>query len=84
MSGKSMLKNYLQERNKALVELDEAYVAKIWPGAKPEIRLLILHKTRYSCTDIDPELRHESGRWLRQHGFGAFDGALLPEGELPL
>ncbi len=75
---------FLDARNKALAELDESYVAKMVPKAPPGMRLLILHKSRYECTSIAPELRHESRAWLAEGGYKRMNGTeLLPEGELP-
>lgn len=46
--------------------------------------LLGLHKARYERPDMLPELRHESGDWLRARGYGRLTGEpLLPEGQLP-
>jgi hypothetical protein len=78
------LKDFLIDRNAALASLDEEYVARMLPNAPAEMRLLILHKSRYECTAIAPELRHQSRAWLAEHGFGRMTGdPLLPEGELP-
>lgn len=71
-------------RNAALRILDMNYARELMPQASSdEVRLIAMHKARYSCTDIEPELRHASGAWLRERGYGAFEGPLLPEGELP-
>lgn len=78
------LQNFLTERNEALRTLDEEYVARTLPRVAPGTRLLILHKSRYECTAIDRELRHESRKWLAEHGYKRMTGTeLLPEGELP-
>lgn len=77
--------NFLKGRNKALRELDLTYARHMIPRASSDdVLLLALHKARYDCVDLEPEYRHESGRWLREHGYGRMNGlALLPEGELP-
>lgn len=83
--GSPSLAEFLAKRNKALVELDESYVAATVPKAPPEMRLVILHKSRYECTAIAPELRHASRKWLDDRGFKRMTGTpLLPEGVLPL
>lgn len=75
---------FLAARNAALVALDEEYVAKTIPQAPQRMRLMILHKSRYECTDIAPELRHASRAWLAENGCSRMtQGPLLPEGELP-
>ena len=49
-----------------------------------EVILIGLHKSRYMCTAIAPELRHASGAWLRERGYRQANGLpLLPEGDLP-
>jgi hypothetical protein len=78
------LKAFLAERNAALIALDESYVAKTVPLAPPEMRLLILHKSRYECTAMPDNLREESRTWLAERGFGRMTGdELLPKGEYP-
>jgi hypothetical protein len=78
------LRVFLEERNAALVALDEDYVSRSVPSYPPEMRLLVLHKSRYECTAIAPELRHASRAWLAERGFKRMTGdELLPEGELP-
>jgi hypothetical protein len=78
------LLRFLEERNKALTSLDQEYVARMLPDAPATMRLLILHKARYECTAIEANLRHESGAWLREHGFNRMSGdPILPDGELP-
>jgi hypothetical protein len=71
-------------RNRMLRELDVKSAKGAMPGASSdEVVLIALHKARYECTDIEADLRHASGTWLRQHGFECMHGPLLPEGELP-
>jgi hypothetical protein len=78
------LQQFLTDRNAALRTLDIEWARKMCPGASSEyILLLALHKARYSCTAIEPELRHASAAWLREGGHGAMCVPLLPEGELP-
>lgn len=77
------LADFLARRNKALEELDESYVTATVPKAPPEMRLTILHKSRYECTAIKPELRHASRAWLAERGYKRMTGTpLLPEGVL--
>lgn len=72
------------ERNRILSELD-VDTAQSWvPGLSREGVLAGMHKARYECPDIAPELRHASGVWLRARGFCRLYGLpLLPPGELP-
>lgn len=78
------LLQFLAERNQALRKLDENYVARSLPTAPPELRLMILHKARYECTAIEPELRHQSGRWLSERNLSRSTGdPILPDGALP-
>lgn len=73
------------ERNRILSEMD-VDAAQSWvPGLSREGMLAGLHKARYECRDIAPELRHVSGEWLRARGFCRLYGLpLLPIGELPV
>lgn len=76
--------HYARRRDQALIALDEAYVSERFPDCPPDMRLTVLHKARYECTTIPPELRHESGAWLREKGYKRITGdEVLPEGELP-
>jgi len=80
----SALRAFITERNLALIGLDESYVAKTVPKAPAEMRLLILHKSRYECTAMPDNLRNESRAWLAERGYQRMTGTpLLPEGELP-
>ncbi len=80
----SALRAFITERNLALIALDENYVARMVPKAPPEMRLLILHKSRYECTAMPANLRNESRAWLAERGYGRMTGdPLLPEGQLP-
>jgi len=70
------------ERNRILRELDTSKV----PGENwnVEMKLTALHKARYECTEIEPELRHESRKWLEERGMKRL-GMLEfePDGRLP-
>jgi len=72
------------ERNRILSDLD-VDAAQSWvPGLSREGLLAGLHKARYECPDIAPELRHASGEWLRARGFFRLYGLpLLPFDDLP-
>ena len=78
-------KELIDERNKALCELDMDYARQLMPLASNDfVRLIGMHKARYECTDIPRELRHESGNWLRERNLKAFKGKeLMAEGILP-
>lgn len=72
------------ERNRILAELDVDAALSWVPGLSREGILAGMHKARYECPDIAPELRHASGEWLRCMGFSRLRGLpLLPLGELP-
>jgi hypothetical protein len=73
------------ERNRVLRELDMEAARDMLPFASgDDVRLAAMHKARYDCKDIEPELRHASRAWLHERGMGDMHGAsLLPEGELP-
>lgn len=79
------LETYLAERNKALEGMDLTYGQSMLPkGTRLEVVELAMHKARYECLSISNAARHTSAAWLRERGYGRFDGsALLPEGELP-
>jgi hypothetical protein len=78
------IESFLKERNQAFIELDEGYVFRKMPESRPEIRLMILHKSRYECLQIPTPLRNESAEWLRERGLKRVGGIeLLPKGELP-
>jgi hypothetical protein len=83
MSWNENLAAYLERRNEALRKLDVSFIAETMPSVRPELYLMILHKARYSCVQIEQELRHESGKWLLERGYGAMSGPILPNGELP-
>lgn len=79
------MQQWRQERNAALAALDMEWARQMMPTASNDhVRLTAMHKARYDCTDIADEQRHQSGDWLRQHGYGRRDGTpLMPAGELP-
>lgn len=72
-------------KRRFLAALDMEWARKMLPTASSDhVRLLAMHKARYESPRIAAEQRHHSGEWLRQHGYGRFDGTpLMPEGELP-
>ncbi len=78
-------KAWKEARNKALRDLDMDYARnQMGRPASDEMVLLSLHKARYECTAIEDSYRHDSGKWLRERGYGRMTGTpLLPEGELP-
>lgn len=75
-----------EERNRALRALDIGYARRLMPTATgDDVRLMAMHKARYECTDLEPELRHASADWLRERGFSRMSGdPILPEGQLPI
>jgi hypothetical protein len=75
----------MAERDQALMTLDMEYARRFMPGASSDfVRLAAMHKVRYEITTMPRELRHESGAWLREMGYGRQCGLdLLPEGQLP-
>lgn len=77
----------IAERNDALRRLDLSWAHEQIPegGPRPsnEALLVGMHKARYECTDIEPELRHASRDWLELRGFGRRSGLPWPPaGEL--
>jgi len=78
-------KELINEKNKALCELDMVYARDLLPSASCDYsRLASLHKARYECVEIPRELRHESGLWLKENNFKRMTGEeILPEGVLP-
>ena len=76
---------WLEDRNKALMEMDYAWCRnQVGRHASDELCELSLHKARYECTMIPAEARHASAAWLRERGYGRITGTpILPEGELP-
>lgn len=84
LNGSEELEAWKRERNAALTSMDMAYAEKLMPRAHPEVRLMAMHKARYECTEIAPELRQESRKWLESHGLHRLGG--LPwsaDGSLP-
>lgn len=73
------------EKIRILEALDVAAARQHMPDASSEeVVLLALHKARYLCGHVRAELRHQSGAWLRERGYGMYMGEpLLPPGELP-
>lgn len=73
-------------RDNALRALDTEYLLDVQPnlrGRPREFLLTILHKGRYECLSIEPQLRQESGVWLSERGLEGMSGPILPKGELP-
>jgi len=85
------ISKFRKERNEAFISLDLDWAKNLMlpntcfsESFTGPFLLLGLHKARYECTDISAELRHKSGAWLRERGFGRMTGEpLLPKGELP-
>lgn len=76
---------FLKERDEALANMDLNWARNMFPNVSGDSVLLIaMHKARYDCIALCPELRHESGDWLRQKGMTRMFGEpLLVEGVLP-
>ena len=78
------IQRWRAERNRMLETLDVDAAIRQVPSMSRETALLALHKARYDCIDIDPELRHASAAYLRAGGYRDMSGAeILPEGQLP-
>jgi len=76
------LRDFIQARNEAFRKLDIRWAMNM--GCPEHSALGALHKARYECVEIEPALRHESRRWLEEHGFSRRAGLPWPpEGELP-
>lgn len=77
------LENFISERDAALVSLDIDYGRKLFPKASSIFVILAsLHKARYEVVTIDPELRHFSAKWLREHKMTRVTGEKLLPGDL--
>lgn len=79
------IERFIHQRDKALANLDMEYARRMIPlASSDEVRLIAMHKARYEAASLAPELRHESGQWLRERGYKRGTGGdLLPEGRLP-
>lgn len=77
-------RRWLAARLAGLRALDLEWARAETPGPWTDDELLAsLHRARYYCEQLEPELRHESARWLRARNLRGWDEPLLPEGELP-
>lgn len=79
------IQRFRQRRNKCLRELDMEYARVVMPAASSDfVRLISMHKARYECTDIEPELRQESRAWLEERKYSRLQNLEWPAvGELP-
>lgn len=81
---KTELESFIEKRNKVLTNLDIQGAREIGVGGCDQVVIIAMHKARYECTQITPELRHASGEWLRANKYRRANGQkLLNEGELP-
>jgi hypothetical protein len=55
-----------KERNRVMREVD--INAPEFQRLNPITAKAAIHKARYECTEIEPELRHESRKWLQENG----------------
>jgi len=86
------IEEFIAERNEALISLDLDYIKKVClESGRPEslistdFLLSVLHMSRYEVVDLDDDIRHWSGAWLRKRGFPRMTGEpLLAFGELPI
>ena len=70
------IKKFVQERNEALLSLDEqkirAYMRKYGVSFNPESETVWwagVHKAILGISSATPEQRERSGKWLVEHGF---------------
>lgn len=71
-------------RHEAMRTLDLTYARAVVPNTHDEILLVALHKARYETPEIEEDLRHASGDWLREHDYTRINGRpILPKGRLP-
>lgn len=70
------IKKFVQERNEALLSLDEqkirAYMRKYGVSFNPEnetVWLAGVHKAILGISSATPEQRERSGKWLVEQGF---------------
>lgn len=76
---------FVEERNRALRDMDMEWGRRNMPGVSDYVIEIAMHKARYECTGIRPELRQESRRWLEFGGFARLHGIEFPDdvNELP-
>lgn len=73
---------WMEGRDEAMRTLDTRVLTN--KGASYEVALCALHKARYECTRIEPELRRESRKWLENNGYHRLFGLPWPSNdELP-
>lgn len=76
--------DWLADRKLALETLDMAYARRNFPKASSdEVLLLAMHKARYECTDIAPNLRRASAKWIKARGFKRLYDLPWPKKGLP-
>jgi hypothetical protein len=74
--------NWKAVRNKALRDLDVDWAIR--QGCPPDAALAAIHKARYECLDVLPELRRASRQWLEDNGMTRMHGFPWPaDDELP-
>jgi hypothetical protein len=89
LQQKEIIKQWVAKRDKALIELNIDWFRKQHPlvgaiASSDEVLLISMHKARYQIPTIPTRLRHASGDWLRERGYGITkDIPLLPPGRLP-
>lgn len=78
------LKQFLKERDEALVSLDLEYARRKFPQAADETLLMALHKARVEVLTMPETLRRKSMEWLKERGYGPMTEVNWPEdGSLP-
>lgn len=81
----SELEDFKRKRNEIFTTLDIAGAHELLGGkGGDEILLLSIHKARYECCDISPELRQISRKWLEERGYKRmFQEPFPADGSLP-
>jgi hypothetical protein len=79
MSKYASIEDYTRERNEALRTMNLEWAREMLGAtAREEVLLMSMHKARYECTDIEPELRQASRKWLEERGCTRFNGIPWP------
>ena len=70
------IKNFIKQRNEALLSLDKDKIIALseesGPYEIPEDESVFwagVHKARLGVVSFSPEVKEESRNWLREHGF---------------
>lgn len=82
-SSLEVISDYVQRRNKALIEWDMDYFREMSLEVKDEVIEIAMHKARYEIPAIPSELREASRQWLEVHDYKRYGDLPWPEKGLP-